>query len=56
MNFKAYFFIVVIVLTLPWRVTAQNPRYRFIDIPTLGGTGTIAQVDGFGLRQFINNL
>jgi probable HAF family extracellular repeat protein len=40
---------------LPVRVPAQTPQYKFIDIPTPGGPGVIAQVDGWGLSQFINN-
>src|SRR6266550_4090994 len=55
MKFSPYILTVVVVLMLPWRVMAQNPRYRLIDIPTLGGPGVIAQVDGWGLSQFVNN-
>lgn len=52
---KPWVLIVVVVLVLPWSVMAQNLRYKLIDIPTLGGPGVIAQVDGWGLSQFINN-
>ncbi len=42
-------------LALPLSSVAQQPRYKLIDIPTLGGPGAIGQVDGVGISQFINN-
>jgi len=36
-------------------MAAQHTRYKFIDIPTLGGPAAIGQVDGTGISQFINN-
>jgi probable HAF family extracellular repeat protein len=42
-------------LLAPGRLSAQHTRYKFIDIPTLGGPAAYGQVDGPGLTQFINN-
>jgi probable HAF family extracellular repeat protein len=46
---------IAMLPALPLQSAAQNPRYRLIDIPTLGGPGVIGQVDGWGLSQFVNN-
>jgi probable HAF family extracellular repeat protein len=46
---------IVMQAALPLQSAAQNPRYKLVDIPTLGGRGAIAQVDGWGLSQFVNN-
>lgn len=43
------------VVASPRQVAAQGTRYKLIDIPTLGGPGTIGQVDGPGISQYINN-
>ncbi len=40
-------------LALPLSMAAQQTRYKFIDIPTLGGPAAIGQVDGTGISQFI---
>jgi probable HAF family extracellular repeat protein len=42
-------------LSLPLQLSAQHTRYKFIDIPTLGGPAAIGQVDGLGISQFIND-
>jgi probable HAF family extracellular repeat protein len=46
--------ITVFTLALPLQLAAQHIRYKFIDIPTLGGPAAEGQVDGLGLSQYIN--
>jgi len=58
MNFTAFFSVVAVTVTvfgLPLELAAQNASYNLADIPTLGGPGTIGQVDGWGLSQFVND-
>src|SRR5215469_9588931 len=47
--------IILFALAVPLPLAAQQARYRLVDIPTLGGPGTIGQVDGPAISQFINN-
>jgi probable HAF family extracellular repeat protein len=44
------------VLAMPVQLAAQQPRYKFIDIPTLGGPAAEGQVDGPGISQYVNEL
>lgn len=44
-SFKAATLLAVLVL--PLQVLAQQPRYKFVDIPTLGGPNP----DGSGVTQ-----
>ena len=49
----------ITALVLPVRSEAQQAqqtRYKFIDIPTLGGPAAEGQVDGLGLSQYVNEL
>jgi len=46
---------LIAALMLPWRVAAQNPRYKLIDIPTLGGPAAYGNVDCSECAQFINS-
>ena len=48
--------ILLGVLVLPLASLAQHPRYKFIDIPTLGGPAAEGQVDGPGISQYVNEL
>jgi len=45
--------ITLFTVALPVPMAAQQTRYKFIDIPTLGGPAAIGQVDGTGISQFI---
>jgi len=46
--------ILTTTLMLPFQLAAQHVRYKFIDMPTLGGPAAWGQVDGDGTTQFIN--
>jgi probable HAF family extracellular repeat protein len=43
------------VLAIPVQLAAQQPGYKFIDIPTLGGPAAYGNVDSPEYAQFINN-
>jgi probable HAF family extracellular repeat protein len=47
--------IILFALAIPLPLASQEARYRLVDTPTLGGPGTIGQVDGTSISQFINN-
>jgi len=47
--------VLLAELAAPFWLSAQRPRYTFIDIPTLGGPAATGQGDGPGISQFINN-
>jgi len=50
------FAVTFVLVALPGQAAAQLTRYKFIDIPTLGGPAAEGQVDGLGLSQYINEL
>jgi hypothetical protein len=45
MKFRPSLLFVLIALMLPWSVAAQNPRYKLIDIPSLGGRAAYGNVE-----------
>ncbi len=47
--------VLLVTLTLPVELAAQQTRYKLIEIPTSGGPSAMGQVDGPGISQFINN-
>jgi probable HAF family extracellular repeat protein len=58
MNFTAFVSVIAVTVTvfgLPLELAGQHASYNLVDVPTLGGPGSIGQVDGWGLSQFVNN-
>jgi len=58
MKCKKLFAIAIVLLAglaTPLSLPAQNTRYKFIDIPTLGGPAAAGNVDCTGCAQFIND-
>jgi len=47
--------IALFVLVLPVELSAQQPRYKIVDIPTLGGPAAAGNVDCTACAQFIND-
>lgn len=48
--------VLLAELGAPCWLSAQNRRYKFVDIATLGGPSAEGQVDGTGLSQYLNEL
>ena len=46
--------ITLFALVLPVELSAQQARYKLVDIPTLGGPAAEGQVDGPGISQYLN--
>jgi hypothetical protein len=59
MKSRTLMFAVSIVflfgMATPFWLTAQQPRYKLVDIPTLGGDKAYGQDNGPGTGQFLNN-
>jgi probable HAF family extracellular repeat protein len=47
--------ITLFAVALPLELAAQKPRYRLVDIPTLGGDKAYSAGNGPGTAQFLNN-
>jgi probable HAF family extracellular repeat protein len=47
--------IAFFAITIPAQLAGQQNRYKFIDIPTLGGPAAYGNVDSPEYAQFINN-